>query len=68
MLITPQMPLPDLAERMGGCATVPDAARLRDLLLASHPGADTADIAPADWGRLLDRSLTETRETAGDQS
>lgn len=56
MKINPSMNLDDLAERLGTSATEQDASIMRDLLVASHDGEDTADISEDEWLRLCEQT------------
>ena len=53
MLIHRNMPLSDLAQRMGTEATENDAYRMLVLLIANYTGLDTSNISPDDWDAML---------------
>ena len=57
MEITRTMDLAQLAERMGAEATIDEARRMRDLLVAEHDGESTDDIDEIQWIRMLDRAI-----------
>lgn len=61
MIISRNMNLDMLAERIGGRATVQDAARFRDLLCETgHVGMDVKAVDAEQWHDLLDKIDGET--------
>lgn len=57
MLITSNMNLGDLAERMGAEATESDARAMRDILVDRFDGQDTSEISESVWLEMLDESV-----------
>jgi len=56
MVISSQMDLKKLGERMSGTVTVPvsDAEAMRDMLVSEFDGVDIHEVPEADWARMLD--------------
>ena len=62
MIITSNMNLAQLAERMGDTATEQEARVMRDLLCeAGHEGRDTSEIAESEWFQHLGRAVEMMR-------
>lgn len=63
MIITSNMNLAQLAERMGNTATETEAEAMRDLLVeAGHEGRDTSEIAESEWFQHLGRAVEMARD------
>jgi len=56
MKITKTTPLHAIAERMGDCATLADAAIMRAILIREHV-TDTADVPENEWIRMLNEAV-----------
>ena len=56
MIISSQMDLDKLGERMSGTVTVPlsDIEAMRDMLVAEFDGVDIHEVPEADWSRMLE--------------
>jgi len=55
MIISRNMNLDDLSERMSNTETVSieDAEDMREMLVAEFDGTDTRDVPQSDWDRIL---------------
>ena len=56
MLISNDMGLNELAERMGTEATETESRAMREMLVEKFNGTDTADIPEADWLEMLEEA------------
>lgn len=60
MEISISMNLSNLAQRMGNCATIEEAERMRDLLCSDSSAirfSETQDVPADTWDRLLSKSV-----------